>query len=260
MTARRFSFDPRHTPVAQQGLSGQSVPVDSINAAFLRSLFQSPPEWTPELRGDRIRLNDRPISEAAVLIPIVLSAGLPRLILTERSGDLKDHAGQIAFPGGRIDPDDLTAEAAAKREAHEEIGLNPNSIEVLGRLPTYLTGTGFNVTPIVALVSHQEQLQIEAGEVAEVFEVPLTHFLTPANHQRRTYQYPASLLEPSQNNSSENAWVERHFIAMPWMAPKATNDSAGLRAIAGKEYFVWGATAAMLRNLYLLISAARFKP
>jgi 8-oxo-dGTP pyrophosphatase MutT (NUDIX family) len=122
---------------------------------------------------------------AAVLVPLVeRDAGLT-VLLTERAATLKDHAGQISFPGGRIEPEDSDAWHAALREAQEEIGLSPNYVEFAGYLPDHLVGTGFRVTPVVGFVSPRFELRIAAAEVHDVFEVPLSFILDAANHKSR---------------------------------------------------------------------------
>jgi 8-oxo-dGTP pyrophosphatase MutT (NUDIX family) len=155
---------------------------------------------------------------AAVLVPVVnRPAGLTAL-LTRRTEHLAYHAGQISFPGGHMEPGDARPEDAALRETEEEIGLHRRHVEVIGRLDRYLTRTGFDVTPVVAVVEPPFDLAPDPHEVAEVFEVPLDFLLDPRNHQRHSRQYEGR---------------ERHFYAMPYGA-----------------YYIWGATAGMLRNLY----------
>jgi 8-oxo-dGTP pyrophosphatase MutT (NUDIX family) len=180
-----------------------------------------------------LRLPDTPErapTPAAVLVPIVLRAACPTLLLTRRTAHLTDHAGQIAFPGGRRDEGDQSPEQTALREAFEEVGLAAHHVEILGRLPEYRTITQYVVTPVVALVKPDFGLALDPFEVDEAFEVPLEFLMNPANHQRR--EVP---VHPEHASG-------RQFWAMPWQA----ND---------REYFIWGATAAMIRNLYRLLSA-----
>ena len=160
---------------------------------------------------------------ASVLVPIVVGHGAPTVLLTERTAHLNDHAGQVSFPGGSAEPEDADAVETALRETAEEIGLAGPCVEVIGRLPDYVTITGFNVAPIVALVHRPFSLTLDAFEVAEAFEVPLAFLLDPAHHERRQILMDDHL---------------RTFTAMPY-----------------GSHFVWGATAAMLRNLYLFLSA-----
>lgn len=173
------------------------------------------------VRGDRDlnpTLEPRgPLVPAAVLVPVVQRETELTVLLTRRTDHLADHAGQISFPGGRIEPFDRDPVAAALREAQEEIGLHEAAIEIAGRLDTYQTGTGFEVTPVVGLVSLPVDLSPDPIEVAEVFEVPLAFVLDPANYQRETRYYRG---------------VERRFWVLPY-----------------RHYYIWGATAAMLVNL-----------
>jgi 8-oxo-dGTP pyrophosphatase MutT (NUDIX family) len=161
--------------------------------------------------------SDRPLRPAAVLVPVWLGPGGAALILTKRASHLQHHPGQIAFPGGKVDATDAGPQAAALREAHEEIGLDPSSVEVLGALPVHETVTGFAVTPFVGLVRGQFDPVPEAGEVEEVFTVPLSHVLTPARFavERRRWM-----------------GVERRYYAVPY-----------------GPYYIWGATARILRGL-----------
>lgn len=172
--------------------------------------------------GDWAELADNRVSmPAAVLVPLVVRADAPSLLLTKRTDHLHHHPGQISFPGGRVEAQDSTPVDTALRETEEEIGLDRRHVELLGALPDYYTGTGFCVTPVVGLVHPPFELQLDAFEVAEAFEVPLGHFLDPANHQRH------SLVHEGR---------ERQFHAMPY-----------------KDYFIWGATAGILMSLYRLL-------
>jgi len=154
---------------------------------------------------------------AAVLVGIV-DRPIPTVLLTQRTGDLSNHAGQIAFPGGKIDPHDDTPLAAAMREAHEEIGLDDKFIEPVGYLDLYLTFSGFRILPALARISPEYTMTINRGEVADAFEVPLEFLMTPDNHQRQ---------------SRENRGVTRQYYAMPY-----------------EERYIWGVTAGIIRNLY----------
>ena len=119
---------------------------------------------------------------AAVLFPIVQRPQGHTVLLTQRTDHLRDHAGQVSFPGGRVDAVDVSPQATALRETQEEIGLSPSHIEIFGYLPQYYTGTGFVVTPVVGLLTPPFELQPDPFEVAEIFEVPLSFLLDPANH------------------------------------------------------------------------------
>ena len=161
---------------------------------------------------------------AAVLVPIVDHEPGPTVLLTLRTGHLRDHAGQISFPGGRIEPADASHEAAALREAEEEIGLAPEWVELVGRLDTYRTRTGFEITPVVGLVRPGFPVRLDDFEVAEVFEVPLSFVLDRSNHER---------------SSREFAGLKREFYVLPY----------------GARY-IWGATAGMLVNLHDVLTGA----
>jgi 8-oxo-dGTP pyrophosphatase MutT (NUDIX family) len=227
---RRSIPDPLKAPI------DRSVPVlppvanDRLTAAWLRTRFSQPPDWTPEHIDDRFRLDTAPPRPAAVLVPLVMrSAGLT-VLLTERTAHLNSHAGQVAFPGGRTEPHDTSAVATALRETEEEIGLSRTHVEIIGQLPQYITGSGFSVTPVVGLVDPLHSIQIDDNEVAEIFEVPLAFLMDPVHHQRRIYAWDDG--------------AQRGFLAMPWRRPDD-----------GREHFIWGVTAAMLRNLYRFLSA-----
>lgn len=155
---------------------------------------------------------------AAVLVPIINHPDELTVLLTRRPDHMNKHAGQVAFPGGRIDPTDPSALAAALREAEEEVGIPAHHVEIVGRLDNYRTGTGFQILPVVGIVTPGFEIKANAGEVAEVFEVPLSFLMDPGNHQRKSTEYNG---------------VTRHYFAMPY-----------------KEYYIWGATAGMLVNLF----------
>lgn len=157
------------------------------------------------------------LREAAVLVPLQFSKGMWQVLLTKRSAALPHHPGQIAFPGGKVDPTDDGALDAALREAEEEIGLPRQSVDVFGQLPSHQTVTGFIVRPFVGVVDPDFIPVPEAGEVDEVFSVPLRHFLTPNNF----------LIQGRMYNG-----VERRFFVVPF-----------------GPYYIWGATARMLRLL-----------
>jgi len=197
----------------------------------IRAALATVGEWTPPIAGDGRLFEGREPAFAAVLVPLVMHADALHVLLTRRTDHLRDHAGQISFPGGRSEPDDVDAAATALREAHEEVGLRPDQAEVIGSLPIYTTVTGFVVTPVVALIKPPLALTLDAFEVAEAFEVPLPFLMTPAHHQRHRFTFDGG---------------ERQFLSMPWQGVAADGTP--------REYFVWGATAAMLRNLYHLLA------
>lgn len=226
-----LSFDPQQLPVLAIDDHLQAVPGDRLSALALRAHFERPPLWQPEHVADRSWLSRAPVA-ASVLVPLVVRDGELTVLLTQRAEHLSDHPGQISFPGGRAEASDPTAVDTALREAHEEIGLAPHFVQVLGTLPTYTTVTGYVVTPVVALVDPGFTLRIDPFEVTEVFEVPLTYLMTPAHHRRHAV------------GQGDDA---REFLSMPWTAPSVDGSP--------KCYFIWGATAAMLRNLYRFLSA-----
>jgi 8-oxo-dGTP pyrophosphatase MutT (NUDIX family) len=224
------SFDPQKIPVTATDSDLPPVAADRLDAQALRARFLTPPVWTPEIVGEA-RRNGREPTHASVLIAVV-QREVPTVLLTQRTDHLTDHAGQISFPGGRAESYDSDAVATALREAHEEIGLLPEEVDVLGALPTYTTGTGFIVTPVVGLVQPGFTLKIDPDEVAEAFEVPFAYLMSPSNHQRHAVDIPG---------------MRREFLSMPWPGATAQGEP--------REYFIWGATASMLRNLYRFLSA-----
>ena len=165
----------------------------------------------------QIIAQERPIRPAAVLIPIVDHAE-PTVLLTQRAAHLNDHAGQISFPGGKIDATDASPLDAALREAEEEIGLGPEFIDPIGYLDLYATGFGFRILPTLARIKPGFKLRINETEVDDAFEVPLAFLMNPANHQLHAKEFRG---------------MERHYYAMPFA-----------------ERYIWGATAGILRVLY----------
>ncbi len=222
------NFDPRQVQVVGVDSHLPAVPAGALQPQALRDRFRMPPPWEAELRREP-RFTNRQPADASVLVPVVMREQ-PMVLLTERTSHLSTHSGQIAFPGGKRDPEDADAAACALREAQEEIGLAPGFVEVVGQLPTYTTGTMFIVTPVVALVDPAHGLALNPGEVADAFEVPLAFLMDPAHHRRHAIEVDG---------------LRREWFSMPWQ--DARN--------AGVERFIWGATAGMLRNLYRFLAA-----
>lgn len=218
-------FDPTTLPV--DAVAGEPpVPAGRLAPGWLRARFAAPPDWRPETADESRTLqgNAAPkTTPASVLIPLVLREAGVSVLLTQRTAHLNDHAGQVAFPGGRAEHYDADAIDTALRETEEEIGLHRRHIEVLGTLPLYQTGTGYGVTPVVGLVVPPFDLKADPFEVAEIFEVPLAFLMDGANHQRLSAVLPGG---------------RRSFYAMPY-----------------ERFFIWGATAGMLRNLFHFLRA-----
>lgn len=171
-------------------------------------------DLNPDMKAE---MDGRKLTQAAVLVPLIDRPEGMTVLLTRRTDHLHDHAGQISFPGGRLDPEDADAIAAALRETEEETGLARCHIELVGQLDTYVTRTGFEVTPVVGLVQPGFTLTPDTFEVAEIFEVPLTFFLAPDSRRMESRIWQGRT---------------RHFYVYPY-----------------GEYYIWGATAGMLNNL-----------
>ncbi len=199
--------------------------------AWLRRRLSAGRRRPPSLvDGDFREPRDRSVYRpAAVLVPVVERSSGLTILLTRRTAHLRDHAGQISFPGGRVEPADLTPTHTALREAGEEIGLVPDKVEVLGSLDDHTTATGFRITPVVGLVHQPFELALDAFEVDEVFELPLEHLFDPANLQR--------------NRIFQSGRVHDYY-AYPY-----------------RGYYIWGATASVLKNLCgLLLDAVPAVP
>ena len=190
----------------------------------LRAETQKEPSGKPDY-GDhslnpdlRDVIVNQGLREAAVLIPVVDRRDGASVILTKRTEKLRSHSGQIAFPGGRLDATDPTPEYAALRETEEEIGLSPSFVEVVGRMPDYVSGSGFRIAPILSVVRPDFRLRINPDEVDDAFEVPLSFLMDPANHNR-----------------GSRIWEEkeRYYYTMPF-----------------GERHIWGVTAGIIRTLY----------
>ncbi|WP_025600321.1 CoA pyrophosphatase [Burkholderia sp. WSM2230] len=234
-------FEPEALPVEATGAHLPPVAAERLTPEALRARFKQPLFWTPEPIVEApwrdIQADPR---VASVLVPLVIRANGLTVLLTQRADHLNDHAGQVSFPGGRQEPFDADATATALREAQEEVGLAPSRVEVLGALPDYLTGTGFRVTPVIGLVHPPFALKADALEVAEVFEVPLAFLMNPAHHEERVFRYEGG---------------ERRFFAMPYPRGASLEAAEKGGSSTGSHYFIWGATAAMLRNFYRFLAA-----
>jgi 8-oxo-dGTP pyrophosphatase MutT (NUDIX family) len=218
-------FDPEAIPV--ESIAGEAaVAAERLTPVALRARFASAQPWAPEITDEHsLRRQTGTPTAASVLLPIVMHESGASMLLTQRTAHLTDHGGQISFPGGRAEAHDVSPIATALRETEEEIGLDRRHIEVIGSLPLYLTATGYLVSPVVALVQPPFGLRADPSEVAEIFEVPLAFLMDGAHHQRRSADFP-------------NGIGRRTFYAMPY-----------------DRYFIWGATAAMLRNLFHFLRA-----
>ena len=195
-------------------MSGLKSP-PRFSADWLRHRFADDKGFDSPVEGG---IPSGPLRPAAVLVPIVLRESEPTLLLTRRTDHLHHHPGQVSFPGGRVEAQDTSPIETALRETEEEISLARHHVELLGCLPQYRTGTGFDVTPVVGLVTPPFELSPDAFEVAEVFEVPLSFLLDEANHQLHRVEVRGKL---------------REYYAMPY-----------------GDYFIWGATAGMIVSLY----------
>ena len=202
----------RFLRLGQPGRRGFGGAADPVEAAAIREAIRGDHDLNPGMTPPSAAL--RP---AAVLVPLIDRAEGMSVLLTQRTPHLSAHAGQISFPGGRIEESDADATAAALRETEEEVGLTRDHVTVIGRLDTYVTGTGFEITPVVGIVKVPFPLTIDPYEVAEVFEVPLSFVLDPSNHRRMT---------------RDVEYRTRIFFVLPFEDRK-----------------IWGATAGMLVNL-----------
>lgn len=224
----RPSFDPMTQPWSPSALPFTAVPPHRLTPHALRHVLSGEIQRSLDIPNESlIRLPGRegtPV-EAAVLVPIVMRPDGLTVLLTQRTAHLNDHAGQISFPGGRVESSDADVQATALRETEEETGLSREFIECLGGLPRYVTGTGFAVSPITALVRPGFTLSPDTFEVAEVFEVPLSFLTDPSN-----YRFHRAELADGR---------VRQYYSVPW-----------------NQYFIWGATAAMLLGMCQILSEA----
>ena len=220
----KLAFIPAEMPIHSIANDG-FVPSARLDGEWLRQRLQQPPVWMPENTDEHLLATTSTFKRASVLIPLVLRDEGMSLLLTHRTAHLNNHAGQISFPGGRFEVSDGSSIETALRETQEEIGLDRQHVDVIGRLPQYRTATGYDVAPVIALIKPPFDLTPDPFEVASIFEVPLSFLMDAKNHQRRSLELP-------------NGAGTRIFYAMPY-----------------QEHFIWGATAGMLRNLFHLMRA-----
>lgn len=220
------NFDPRKIPVLSVDAHLPSVSPAQLTPHALRQRFAVPPVWQPELTQEH-KFTERAPAEAAVLVGLVMRDEIT-VLFTQRTAQMTTHSGQIAFAGGKADPQDKDRADTALREAYEEVGLLQTEAEVIGQLPIYITGTAFIITPVVALIAPHYTCKPNPHEVDDVFEVPLAFLMNPAHHRRH---------EVTWDN------IRREWLSMPYSDAR------------GQERFIWGATAGMVRNLYRFLSA-----
>jgi 8-oxo-dGTP pyrophosphatase MutT (NUDIX family) len=219
-------FDPLKAPIV--GVDQHLRPLGSheLSVPYIGERFRLPETLAlTQQENQESHDQDQPLRAAAVLFGLVQRQEL-MVILTQRAKHLNTHSGQIAFPGGKVEKEDLSPEATALREAHEEVGLAPHHVQVLGRLNPLITTSAFRITPVVAWVDPEHAIKANANEVEEVFEVPLSFLMNPANHQRRQTHYQGQV---------------REWYAMPY-----THGS--------NERFIWGATANIIRSFYTFLA------
>jgi len=205
---------------------GTALPADDFTAEDFRARAATR-GWHPEADdfGDyhlnpdvTSALRTMPLRDAAVLVPVVDRPDQPSVLLTQRTMNLRTHSGQVAFPGGRIDPDDGTAEIAAIRECGEETGIGPEHIEIVGRLPDYIAGSGFRIAPVLSVVRPGFEIRPNPAEVDAVFEVPLSFLMDEANHGRGRRVVSGYM---------------RNYFEMPY-----------------GDCYIWGVTAGIIRLMY----------
>ena len=228
-----MTIDPRQLPLDRAfddpRVRGEPLALQQLTPAALRRRFSNHRPWVPELQSDVLLRPDsaEPLKPAAVLIPLIRHDDRVGVLLTQRAGHLHDHAGQISFPGGRIEPTDPGPVEAALREAAEETGIGVAQMELLGTLPIYRTVTRFEVTPVVGMIAGPVSVKLDASEVEDAFEVPLPFLMDPGNQQRRI---------------ASAGGQQRFVYTIPY------HDGS-------RERMIWGVTAAIVRNLYAYLRA-----
>ena len=228
-------FDPQKSFIRRHFESDTILDDSTLMPDQLRARFSLEIPWAPEETDENRHIKASSIIEkkeldgvevrAAILMPIIFRKKEPMILLTERSQHLSSHPGQISFPGGRFSNMDRCLVSTAKRETEEEVGIRKEDIEVLGFFPEYCTISGYRVTPVAALVSSESTYKLNSREVKSIVEIPMKYLLNPRNHMLRSW---------------ESDQGRRHFYS-----------------IAFENYFIWGTTAAMLRNFYLFLVAAK---
>lgn len=228
-------FDPQKSVIRQRFESDTLLDDLMLMPEQLRARFSSDIPWIPEETDENKHIKASSILEkklldgiearAAVLIPIIFRKNEPMILLTERSQHLSSHSGQISFPGGRFSNADRYLVNTAKRETVEEIGIKDQDIEVLGTFPEYCTISGYRVTPVAALINSQSTCKLNSDEVKSILELPMKYLLNPRNFILRSW---------------ESDQGRRHFYSITF-----------------ENYFIWGATAAILRNFYSFLVTAK---
>ena len=225
----RTEFDPQIQPVVSTQVLTPLLP-ESLELDFICQAFKLPVTWQVEPLFKSSFQADfqhhEALRRAAVFVPLVQRPSGLHVVFTRRAAHLYDHAGQISFPGGRIEPTDQDEIAAALRETHEEIGIGPEFIQLIGTQPGYITSTQFTMKPVIGSLKPGFTVTPDVSEVAEVFEVPLSVLLDPSQHR----------LHYAQIGNGE----DRYFFSISW-----------------QSYFIWGATAALIRNFYHFLAAAQ---
>lgn len=225
---QRLVFDPQVQPWVPAHTNHGLIPPEALSTDFVRAVLSQSIDQPWELPDEFARHQaavTRQAIEAAVLVPVVMRQTGLTVLLTQRTEHLNDHAGQVSFPGGRVEQTDSDPVATALRETQEETGLSSEHIDVIGRLPRYMTGTGYAITPVTGLVRPSFELMPDTFEVAHVFEVPLAHLTNPANYRLHRAQLPDGSV--------------RRYYSVPF-----------------DNFFIWGATAAMLRGVYQVLAQA----